>query len=73
MTEYGVTLNESKIKLLDFLVTAFLLNKMLISRDYETENFARESNLETILHSPCRVTLRVYQKLVRKVQDLNLK
>ena len=72
MTEYEIYTKEGIIKLTDFILTTFVLNKILIETDNNSETFAKDSYLDTILNSPCRITSKVLEKIKKKAIELQI-
>ena len=67
-----MAVNEDKIKLVDFLLAAFALNRLLIQKENDRELFARQSNLSILLTAPSRVTLPILLKIRRKAQEFQI-
>jgi hypothetical protein len=71
-SDYEVALKEDLVKLADFLLAAFVLNRILIQKENDKEEFAKVSNLATILSSPSRISGRVLERMRRKAEELQV-
>ena len=65
-------MNEDKIKLVDFILSSFALNRMLIQKENEREIFAQQSSLNIILSAPSRISLKILEKIRRKAQEYQI-
>lgn len=63
---------EEKLKLLDFLLTFFLLNKILIECENEMEIFERKGCLKVIMNRPTRINLPVYHAIRDKMKEFKM-
>lgn len=64
--------SEDEIRLVDFLLTAFVLNKMVIEGENNMERFHQFSHLDIIINHPQRFNLEVFMLVKQKALDLKI-
>jgi hypothetical protein len=71
-SEEKVAKYEEELRLADFLMTAFVLNGIVISGENDLEGFSMQSQLSVILSHPQRFSLKIWQQMKERAAKLGL-
>lgn len=72
MSEGEVARSEGRWRVIDFLLSWYVLNQICIEEEEDLEHFASASHLEDILAHPTRVTPASCTAILNKAKDLQI-
>jgi hypothetical protein len=71
-TELDISLNEPSLITLDFLVSIFQFNALLIEHDNDWLKFGKISQIQKHAESPVRMNKEVFDNIVEKILHFKL-